>query len=80
MPLRTKNRRIQTAELCKLYLRQKYQSVLLFVEAFIIEFDRAATNRPRPAWGQFTNSSWKNEELLMRLDQHFEKWLNPRAR
>lgn len=79
MPLRTKNRRIQTAELCKLNLREKHQAVLLFVEAFIVKNDGTGTNRTASNWREFTDSSWKNEEMLVRLDQRFQRWLNPQT-
>jgi len=30
-----------------------------------------------PRWGQFTDIKDIKEEMLKRLEVHFEKWLNP---
>ena len=79
MLIGSRNRQIQTTELCKEYLRQKYETELLFVEAFIIETEGTGTKRHGAHWGEFTDSSWKNEELLIRLGEHFEKWLEQGA-
>ena len=39
MSLGTKNRRKQTAELCKQYLRERYPDKLALVEEFIVEIE-----------------------------------------
>ena len=73
----TKHRQIQAAELCKQHLRQKYQDDLLFVEAFIAAMESKDENQHIFYWGEFTDSSWKNEEILLRLDEKFKKWRGP---
>jgi hypothetical protein len=49
------------------------------VEAFILENDGTGTRRHGSYWGEFTDSTWKNEEMLIRLDQRFQRWLNSQA-
>ena len=36
-----------------------------------------ATHCDVTRWGQFTDIKYIKEEMLKRLDVHFEKWLNP---
>ena len=76
MSLGTKNRQIQTAELCKQHLREKFQSNLGLVNEFITEIEGTGKNHDVSNWGQFADASWKNDEMLKRLDAEFEKWLN----
>ena len=42
-----------------------------------MEIEGTGKNHDVAKWGQFTDASWKNDEMLKRLDAEFEKWLNP---
>ena len=77
MGLGTKNRRKQTADICKQHLREKYRDELGLVEEFIAEFEGARRDCDITRWGQFTDIKDIKEEMLTRLEVHFEKWLNP---
>jgi hypothetical protein len=77
MGLGTKNRQKQTADSCKQHLREKYRDKLGLVEEFIIEIEGARKDCDVTRWGQFTDIKDIKEEMLKRLDVHFEKWLNP---
>jgi hypothetical protein len=77
MALGTKNRQQQTAEVCKQHLREKYQNHLGLVNEFIIEIEGTGKDHDVSKWGQFADASWKNDEMLKRLDLAFEQWLNP---
>ena len=77
MGLGTKNRQKQTADICKQHLRGKYRDKLGLVEEFIVEIEGARKNCDVTRWGQFTDIKDIKEEMLKRLDVHFEKWLNP---
>jgi hypothetical protein len=77
MGLGTKNRQKQTADICKHHLREKYRDKLGLVEEFIVEFEGARKNCDVTRWGQFTDIKDIKEEMLKRLEVHFEKWLNP---
>ena len=77
MSLGTKNRQIQTANLYKQHLRENHQRQLALVEEFIVEIEGVGKNHDVAKWGQFADASWRNDEMLKRLDAAFEKWLNP---
>jgi hypothetical protein len=77
MGLGTKNRQQQTAEVCKQHLRDNYKDQLGLVEEFIAEIEGTGKNYDVGKWGQFADASWKNDVMLMRLDEAFDKWLNP---
>ena len=77
MGLGTKHRQQQTADLCKGHLREKHMDKLVLVEEFIHEFEGSGKDRDITRWSQFTDIKDKKEEMLKRLDEHFEKWLNP---
>ena len=77
MSLLTKNRQIQTTEVCKQHLRENHQHQLALVEEYIVEIEGTGKNHDVGKWGQFADASWKNDEMLRRLDAAFEKWLNP---
>ena len=77
MGLGTKNRQKQTADICKQHLREKYRDKLGLVEEFIVEFEGARKDCDITRWGQFTDIKDIKEEMLTRLQVHFEKWLNP---
>jgi hypothetical protein len=47
------------------------------VEEFIVEIEGARKNCDVTRWGQFTDIKDIKEEMLKRLEVHFEKWLNP---
>jgi len=77
MALGTKNRHQQTAQVCKHHLWEKNQSNLGLVNEFIAEIEGTGKDHDVSKWGQFADASWKNDEMLKRLDQAFKKWLNP---
>jgi len=77
MSLGTKNRQQQTAEQCKAHLRQKHMDKLVLVEEFIHELEGSGKDRDLTKWGQFTDASHIQAEMLKRLDEQFDKWLNP---
>ena len=77
MALGTKNRQQQSAEICKQHLREKYQSDLGLVNEFIGEIEGTGKSHDVSKWEQFADASWKNDEMLKRLDLQFEQWLNP---
>ena len=72
----TKNRQKQTAVLCKQHLREKYRDQLELVEEFIREVEGTGKNRDISCWDRFTDIKDIKEEMLKRLELHFEKWLN----
>jgi hypothetical protein len=77
MGLGTKNRQNQTAEVCKHHLREKYKDHLALVEEFIQEIEGTGKQQNTASWGQFTDITGIDEEMLKRVDEAFEKWLNP---
>ena len=77
MGLGTRNRQNQTAEICKQHLREQHKDRLTLVAEFIHEFEGTGKNQDILRWSQFTDIKGIQEEMLTRLDQHFEKWLNP---
>lgn len=77
MSLGTKNRQIQTADVCKQHLRDRHMDKLVLVEEFIDEFEGSGKERDITKWGQFTDASHIQAETLKRLDEHFGQWLNP---
>jgi len=77
MGLGTKDRQSQTAEICKQHLREAHKDCLALVEEFIHEVEGTGKNHDINGWSQFADIKGIKEEMLMRLDDHFEKWLNP---
>jgi hypothetical protein len=77
MALGTKNRQQLTAEVCKQHLRENRKRQISLVEEFIVEIEGTGKNHDVAKWGQFADASWKNDEMLKRLDLAFEQWLNP---
>jgi len=75
--LGTKNRQKQTADICKLHLREKYRDQRELVEEFIVEIEGAPKNCDVTRWGRFTDIKDIKKEMLKRLEAHFEKWINP---
>jgi hypothetical protein len=75
--LGTKNRHNQTADICKLHLREKYRDQRELVEEFIVEIECAPKNCDVTRWGRFTDIKDIKKEMLKRLEAHFEKWINP---
>lgn len=63
--------------LCKQHLRENHQRQIALVEEFILEIEGTGKTHDVAKWGQFADASWKNDEMLKRLDAEFEKWLNP---
>ena len=77
MSFGTKNRQKQTADLCKQHLRDKHKDKLSLVQEFIAETEGTGKDHDITRWGQLTDESHDNEEMLKRLDAAFEEWLNP---
>jgi hypothetical protein len=77
MGLGTKNRQKQTADDCKLHLRESNPDKLALVEEFIHETEGTGKEHDIARWGQLTDNTRDEEEMLKRLDAAFEKWLNP---
>ena len=77
MGVGTKHRLQQTSDQCKEHLRGKHMDKLVLVEEFIHELEGSGKERDITKWGQFTDASHIQSEMLKRLDEHFEKWLNP---
>ena len=76
MGLGTKNRRKQTADLCKQHLRQRYPDMLGLVGEFIAEIEGPPKNSDVSRWGQFTDIKDIKKEMFQRLEIQFENWLN----
>ena len=64
MGLGTKNRQRQTADMCKLHLREKYRDKLALVEEFIVEIEGTRKNCDITRWGQFTDIKDIKKEML----------------
>jgi hypothetical protein len=47
------------------------------VEEFIVETEGAPKNCDVTRWGQFSDIKGIKQEILKRIEAHFEKWLNP---
>jgi len=77
MSLGTKNRQQVTADLCKQHLRQKHVDQRVLVEEYILEIEGSGKDGDVTKWGQFTDASRIQDVMLRRLDDDFEKWLNP---
>jgi len=77
MSLGTKNRQQQTGESCKEHLRGLHKDKLVLVNEFIAEFEGTGKTRDITRWSQFSDSKENKDEMLARLDAHFDGWLNP---
>jgi hypothetical protein len=77
MGIGTKNRQQQTADICKQHLREKYRDQAALVEEYIAETEGGGENVDLTRWGKFSDIRGIRDEMLKRLDEHFEKWLNP---
>ena len=77
MGLGTKNRQHQTADHCKQHFREKYREKLGLVNEFIDEFEGTGRNQDITRWSQSADIKDIKAEMLQRLDEHFERWLNP---
>jgi hypothetical protein len=80
MSLGTKNRQLQTAETCKQHLRDKHRDKLALVEEFIVGMEGSGKILDITSWSQFTDIKRSKAGMLKRLDEHFEKWLNPNVK
>lgn len=76
MGLGTKNRQKQTADICKQHLRDKYLHEPRLVEEFIVETEGPSPNCDVTCWSQFCDIKGIKQEMLKRVEAHFEKWLN----
>ena len=77
MGLGTKNRQKQTADTCKRHLRERNPDKPALVEEFIQEIEGTGKEQDITHWGQLTDNSGDDKEMLKRLDAAFGKWLNP---
>jgi hypothetical protein len=77
MSLGTKNRQARTAKLCKQRLREKHRDKIALVEEYIGEIEGTGKQKDVTRWGQFTDAKGIYADMLKRLDDHFETWLNP---
>lgn len=68
----TKNRQKQTADTCKQHLREKYPEQRRLVEEFIVEIEGPPPNCDVTCWGQFSDIKGINQEMLKRIEAHFE--------
>ena len=76
MGLGTKNRQSQTVALCKQHLHDKHQDKLELVKEFIVEIEGTGKSHDPNRWTQFTDIKGNKDEMLKRLDDRFEQWLN----
>jgi hypothetical protein len=73
MRLGTKNRQLHQAEACKHYLRASHRDKLALVEEFIDECEAGDVTQ----WStKFSDERRVEQEMLMRADAAFEKWVN----
>ena len=77
MSVGTKHRHQQTADMCKGHLLEKHKDKLALVNEFIGEFEGSGKERDITRWSRFTDIKDIQAEMLKRLDEHFENWLNP---
>ncbi len=77
MSLGTKNRQIETANLCKQHLREAFPDEQVLVEEFIVEIEGTGKHQDITKWGQYTDASRIKEAMFNRLDLAFKAWLNP---
>ena len=75
MGLGTKNRLKQTADFCKEHLRVKHSGDRVLVEEFICEIEGSGRAQDLAQWGQFTDVRRGIDDMMQRLDERFEKWL-----
>jgi len=76
MSLGTKNRHKETAHLCRQHLREKRPDQPALVAQFIEEIEGTGKNHDITRWSRFADASWKNDEMLKRLDLAFDEWFN----
>jgi hypothetical protein len=50
---------------------------LVLVEEFIHECEGSGKERAIARWSQFADIKDVKEDMLKRLDEHFERWVNP---
>ena len=78
MAFGTKHRHQQQADACKAHLRHNHSAQGTLVEEFIAEIE--GRERDKDQWSkQFSNERWIEAEMLQRVDEAFQKWLNPPA-
>lgn len=71
----TNDRSKAIAGLCREHLARKYAHKLKLVEEFIEEIEGCGEELDFSHWGQLTDSTHVNEEMLRRLDEAFEEWM-----
>ena len=69
------SRETRIAELCKLYLRLKYEDRLHLVEQFIREVEEDRSLSEGDGWEKMIDLESETDEELKPLDEAFEKWL-----
>lgn len=75
MSLGTKNRLAQTATRCREYLRQTHGDKLELVNEFIAEME--GPDRDAGQWNKLTDLKRNESEMLQRVEESFQRWLNP---
>lgn len=76
MSVGTKNRISQIGTLCKAHLREAFVDQKGLVEEFIAEIEGSGKNFDATRWSQFTDLRRSDAEMLKRVDEAFQKWLN----
>lgn len=76
MNLGTKNRLNQIGTQCKAHLRETHPTKLALVNEFIAEIEGPGEG-DASRWGRFTDAKRSPAEMLQRVDEAFERWLNP---
>jgi len=69
------NRGLRRAEVCKQYLRLKYNHQSLAVEAFIRSIEETGTHREVSTWDALIDPVAPCDDDLKALDMEFEEWL-----
>ena len=77
MSLGTKNRLNLIGTTCKAHLREQHADSSALVEEFIAEFEGTSKNADLNAWGKFTDAKRDNAEMLSRVEEAFDHFLNP---
>lgn len=77
MSIGTKNRLNQTGITCKAHLREQHAQHGALVEEFIAEIEGTGKSHDPANWSQFTDAKRSATEMLQRVDEAFEAWLNP---
>lgn len=69
----TKNRLLETAQVCTTYLREQHGDKLELVMEFIAEIEGRDEDATR--WNQFSDVRRNRAEMLQRVEAAFQTWL-----